>query len=116
MDAEHAMRELPQIVESLQSRLAALYGTVNEITEQWQQLGRMGAQRCDHAADLLTKLSGPLHALSTFAQTRLVEVRILAAIESESWAALHHLAAELADLAQRGAKGWTDSRSRVTSG
>ena len=69
MDAEHAMRELPQIVESLQSRLAALYGTVNEITEQWQQLGRMGAQRCDHAADLLTKLSGPLHALSTFAQT-----------------------------------------------
>lgn len=45
---------------------ANLASEAADIGEQWQQLGRIGAQRDDHAATLLTRLRPFLRELSKF--------------------------------------------------
>ncbi len=63
--------------ENLIEGLGTLMGTINglrasldaeqlEIAEQWEALGRIGGQRADHAASLLSRLRPALTRLASF--------------------------------------------------
>lgn len=65
--ATEGIESLQQLRDRLAAHLAALETGINAAQEQWSQLGRLGAQRDDHAADLLEKqVYRPLANIATF--------------------------------------------------
>ena len=65
-DPQEMIEDLPNLQQELQ-RLGDIMGIeCNEVTGQWDALGRMGARRADAAADLMTKLRPHLEGIQHF--------------------------------------------------
>ena len=54
---------------------SALRAEIKTVSAQWQQLGRIGAQREDHAAALLAQLSGHLADLERLARNAQEQIK-----------------------------------------
>lgn len=67
MTTTQAIEGLPTLLEKLDTLRQQLAYECEEIAEQWQQLGRIGGQRDDHAAALLSRLGPHLGETARFA-------------------------------------------------
>jgi hypothetical protein len=67
MTPPEAITRLPEMQRELNRMRALMHDEMDEIIEQWDQLGRMGGQRDDHAAGLLGRLRPHLENLADFA-------------------------------------------------
>ena len=67
MTPTEAIQELGELMKQMNARLHRMHIEADEISEQWDALGRMAGQRDDHAAELLAKLRPHLSGLATFA-------------------------------------------------
>lgn len=66
MDALDAMKNSNQIPHGIRERVTALEAELMAVQGQWVQLGRIGAQREDHAAELLGRVKPQLQAIEDF--------------------------------------------------
>ncbi len=73
-DPAKAMDELETLRKRLNVFAYNLDGECEDIAEQWKGLGRVGGQRADHAALLLSRLRSHLADIAKFCKT--VEAQI----------------------------------------
>jgi hypothetical protein len=60
------MDRLPKLAELIASKRASIAQEIERVSAQWQALGRMGAQRSDHAAALLANVRPLVAELAEF--------------------------------------------------
>lgn len=66
MNATQAVTSLPNLVDGIERRAGRVQSECELAGEQWAQLGRMGAQRDDHGAELLKGVRKDVAALHGF--------------------------------------------------
>ena len=66
LEPERAIADLPALEAGLRRMLTALSLEADTMTEQWEQLGRIGGQRADHAAALMSRLRPILRDLAVY--------------------------------------------------
>ncbi len=67
MSADTAMNTLPNLLTRLNALGAHLADESAQIEKEWIALGKIGAQRADHAANLLARLQPHLADIERFA-------------------------------------------------
>jgi hypothetical protein len=66
-EAISTLNDAPEgLRKQLDRKVSELGDEMQHVAQQWTALGSMGAQREDHAAELLGKLRAHLNELSTF--------------------------------------------------
>ena len=92
MDPEKMIGSL----DALADRVAILANNVRTQTRivsgQWERLGKVGGQRADHAAKMMTELIGPLREMQDFADIAIMQIKEVssnpfASDESSTWGA-----------------------------
>jgi len=63
-----AVECLPELLSAIDAQRAAIAVECDRIAAQWAGLGKLCAQRDDHAAEFLGNLSAPLARLESFAR------------------------------------------------
>ncbi len=76
---QEMIEKLDHLVGEFELLLECLAVGVPEVKEQWDALGRMGAQRPDHAASLLGMLVPHLTDLQRFATNCLTQIAAMKA-------------------------------------
>lgn len=66
MSGAQGLNTVQGIVDALNQRLSDLQQGVSVIQKQWSNLGKIGGQRDDHAAELLAKLLPDLREIQRF--------------------------------------------------
>ena len=76
---QEMLEDLPNLQQELQRLGAHLANECDEITEQWDALGRMGARRADAAAGLLSKLRPHLEGIQYFCRDCIEQIDVMKA-------------------------------------
>lgn len=67
MCADEMLSTVAEMEATLNRARHALHCEIEDITEQWEALRNLGGQRCDYAAQLLSRLRPALDEIATFA-------------------------------------------------
>lgn len=74
-----AIEKLPGLLAKLDQYREAIARQSAECAASWQQLGRIGAQREDHAAKLLANVGAEMESLRRFAEIVVTQIADLQA-------------------------------------
>lgn len=66
MTPTKAITDLPELIRQINARVSPLVWETEDIAENWARLGQLGAQRDDHAAELLCRLRPSLENIAKF--------------------------------------------------
>ena len=76
---EKLIEKIPGLLGELNRRVSFLRAETEGIQDQWEGLANLGAQRPDHAAQLLIMLEPHLEGLATFCRNCAEHIRLVKA-------------------------------------